>query len=888
MTSALTDWVRRTPFTLAVMVVTVVVMFATRDFLHPLPRGAAGSAGLQSTDLVIGQWWSFATTVFLTPGVLGLLAALAVLAGVLGLAEITVGTARTAALFVSCQLAAAVVFTGVVQFGGALGVEWLAGMREATLMGPFAAAAGTLMAASRLVSVMWRRRMRSLTLAIALMLTLYVGHAQNLFILIGAVVGLLLGAAVFPARVPSYVAHPTSRETRTILAIVVAVFAVGPLMAAVAHIPVGPLSGLRNLVVNPVPSIGQLQAACPPVEEACRGLGHGMGLWGPGGHLLALAPMLLLLACAEGLRRGNRLALWMAVYLHLVIGVMSGFYLQVFAGFGLPLLRGRRVLSINGSMWEILPVVLVPFVIAAVLVSRRRHFHIDPNPALRRRAIVLLPLMLGVFVVLYSAAWYAEGNEYGEYGIIGLLASLPRVLLPYPFPFSYGAAVYPHGFFTTLLFSMGGAVLWTASVVMVLGLFLSRRVTSGPAGAGRAAAAALVRRGGDSLSWMALWPGNEYWFTPSGTAGVAYQVHFGVAVTVGGPLGEPDDHAAAVDGFIDYCAEQSLTPCFYSLTNECWETLRRRGFHRAAVATETLLDVRVMEFKGKEWQNVRTALNKAAKLQVTATWHRYSTLSNGLRTQIHEISEDWVSGQALPELGFTLGGVEELKDDNVQICLAVDATGRVHGVTSWLPVFAHGEVVSWTLDFMRRNDDAFKGVMEFLIAEAVLHFRDQVEYISLSGSPLSISAPEVPAAAAVREAGSTREGGVAQGGAAVHGAADGAAYGAPLDAAGAASGTARERGAAADGPAEAAFVHPLVALEGTSMERILALLARTLEPVYGFASLANFKKRFQPRHRTLYMAYQDPLSLPAIGRAVGEAYMPNVSVRGLARLLRRT
>jgi lysylphosphatidylglycerol synthetase-like protein (DUF2156 family) len=331
-----------------------------------------------------------------------------------------------------------------------------------------------------------------------------------------------------------------------------------------------------------------------------------------------------------------------------------------------------------------------------------------------------------------------------------------------------------------------------------------------------------------------------------------------------------------------------LTPCFYSLTNECWETLRRRGFHRAAVATETLLDVRVMEFKGKEWQNVRTALNKAAKLQVTATWHRYSTLSNGLRTQIHEISEDWVSGQALPELGFTLGGVEELKDDNVQICLAVDATGRVHGVTSWLPVFAHGEVVSWTLDFMRRNDDAFKGVMEFLIAEAVLHFRDQVEYISLSGSPLSISAPEVPAAAAVREAGSTREGGVAQGGAAVHGAADGAAYGAPLDAAGAASGTARERGAAADGPAEAAFVHPLVALEGTSMERILALLARTLEPVYGFASLANFKKRFQPRHRTLYMAYQDPLSLPAIGRAVGEAYMPNVSVRGLARLLRRT
>ncbi len=731
-------------------------------------------------------------------------------------------------------------FTVVVQVGGAAGIEWLDGMRQATLMGPFAASAGTLMAASRVISVMWRRRVRSLTMATALMLTLYVGHSQNLFILLGSLLGLVLGSAVFPARKATYVAHSTSRETRTNLAIVVAVFAVGPLMAAISHIPVGPLAGLRNLVVNPVPSIGQLQAACLPFEESCQGLGHGLGLWGPGGHLLALAPMLLLLACAEGLRRGNRLALWMAVYLHLVIGIMSGFYLQVFAGFGLPLLRGRRVLAVDSSMWEILPVVLVPFAIAAVLVSRRRHFHIDPNPVLRRRAFVLLPLMLGVFVVLYAVAWYAEGNEFGEYGFIGLFASLPRVLLPYPFPFGYGAAVYPHGFFSTLLFGMGGAVLWTASVVAVLALFLSRRVVAGPAGADRAAAAALVRRGGDSLSWMALWPGNQYWFSSSATAGFAFQEHFGVAVTVGGPLGEPADYAAAVNEFVDHCAEQSLTPCFYSLTDECWEALASRGFRRAAVATETLLDLQAMEFKGKEWQNVRTALNKAAKLQVNATWHRYSGLSTGLRTQIHEISEDWVSGRALPELGFTLGGVEELKDDNVQICLAVDATGRVHGVTSWLPVFAGGQVVSWTLDFMRRNDDAFKGVMEFLIAEAVQHFRGQVETISLSGSPLAIDPP-------------------AGAGSVVDDGADGTQ----------------------------AAMHPLAALEGTSMERILAVLARTLEPVYGFASLANFKKRFQPRHRTLYMAYRDPLSLPVIGRAVGEAYMPNVSVRELTRLLRK-
>ena len=220
------------------------------------------------------------------------------------------------------------------------------------------------------------------------------------------------------------------------------------------------------------------------------------------------------------------------------------------------------------------------------------------------------------------------------------------------------------------------------------------------------------------------------------------------------------------------------------------------------MAAETILDVRTMEFKGKDWQNIRTAVNKAGKLGVSAQWSSYGQLSSGQRTQVHEISEDWVSGQALPELGFTLGGLEELKDENVQLCLAIDDTGRINAVTSWLPVYSQGQVVSWTLDFMRRNSGAYNGVMEFLIAEAVNHFRESVEYISLSGSPLANSQEQ-----------------------------------------------------------------------DNSLGRVLGLLARTLEPVYGFASLANFKQRFKPRHESWYLMYQDPLSLPAMGGAVAQAYI---------------
>ncbi len=188
----------------------------------------------------------------------------------------------------------------------------------------------------------------------------------------------------------------------------------------------------------------------------------------------------------------------------------------------------------------------------------------------------------------------------------------------------------------------------------------------------------------------------------------------------------------------------------------------------------------------------------------------------GNQAQLAEISEEWVADKALPEMGFTLGGLNELKDPEVLCCVAVDDDGLVHGVTSWLPVFSDGVISGWTLDFMRRRTTGFKGVMEFLIASAVTHFKEEVPQISLSGSPLA-------------NAGSD----------------------------------------AGEGD------HSTV--DHSTLDRVLALLGNALEPMYGFKSLAAFKSRFQPEHRTLYMYYQDPLALPSIGIAVGSAYLPGLS-----------
>jgi lysylphosphatidylglycerol synthetase-like protein (DUF2156 family) len=274
-----------------------------------------------------------------------------------------------------------------------------------------------------------------------------------------------------------------------------------------------------------------------------------------------------------------------------------------------------------------------------------------------------------------------------------------------------------------------------------------------------------------------------------------------------------------VAGFAAFCRERGWTPAFYSVADDTRAACAELGWSWVQVAEETVLALPGLEFTGKRWQDVRTALNRAGKEGITAEWVTWSGAPPVLTDQIRAISEEWVADKGLPEMGFTLGGLDELADDAVRVLVAVDAERTVHGVTSWLPIHRDGAVVGWTLDFMRRRSTGgFRATTEFLIASAAVSLRDEgYAVLSLSGAPLA------------------------------------------------------QQGAPATG----------------GLQRVLDLVGQALEPVYGFRSLLAFKAKFQPEYLPLYLAYPDPVALPAIGLAIGRAYLPELTARQSARLLTR-
>jgi lysylphosphatidylglycerol synthetase-like protein (DUF2156 family) len=320
----------------------------------------------------------------------------------------------------------------------------------------------------------------------------------------------------------------------------------------------------------------------------------------------------------------------------------------------------------------------------------------------------------------------------------------------------------------------------------------------------------LETHGGGTLSWMTTWPGAEYLYGDDGY--LAYRRHAGVAIVLGDPVGSTDWQRTAPAVFAAHCDREGLVPAWFSVSATTADAV---GAKRVQVAEDTIVDLPDLAFRGKKWQDIRTARNRAAKDGITFRMVTLADADQSTKNQVREISASWLRGKRTPELGFTLGGVDEAMDPRVRVGIAVDEAGTVHGVTSWLPVLDdNGKPRAWTLDMMRRKADGFRPVVEFLIAEACLTFQAEgARFVSLSGAPLVRSDQgKVPA-----------------------------------------------------------------------IQRVLDLMGKVMEPLYGFGSLHAFKAKFQPRREPLYLAYRRTGELPRIGAAVLAAYLAKPATAGQRR-----
>jgi lysylphosphatidylglycerol synthetase-like protein (DUF2156 family) len=812
---------------IAVALVVLITSIATGTMWSAATLGGDSlvwAAGV-TTTIHAGYWWTPLTALFVPEDPIQLVLSVILALGLMAVAERLLGTARTALAFVVTGVLGITLGVLLQWAAASIGELWATATEFDFTLDPTVGIVGTLVTASAFASALWRRRIRLLTFSIVLVFVLYNGDQNNIYRLLAALLGLAFGALLRPGSLRRL--HRSSHgETRNLVAAIVAITAFGPLAALLPPGGFGPLSFVAALFQQPRVNVADVLAQCDAVYTTnCRNELMMVSVQGAGPLLLSVLPLALLVLTAIGLRRGRRFALILGIVVNSAMLVLP--FTALGGDISVQLQSADAVgPAIELLLW-LLAAMLVPIASIVLLLVTRRQFQLRSPREATARFVITIAIAFALLALAYLVAALASLTEFvPDATVTDVFASTLRRFVPAGFLSALGTPIIPTAPVVVLLYQWVGPVFWIVFVFATLQLY--RATFTGRTPADEEHFRALLREGGGgTLGFMGTWPGNVYWFSADGESAIAYRVIGGIAVTLSDPVCPPERAERTIAEFVQFCDANSWVPVFYSIHAAYLPVFDALGWPTMSVGEETLMHPQTFDLVGKPWQKVRQAHNRGIKERITTLWTNWDDLSPLIQTQITAVSEQWVSEKELPEMGFTLGGMAELKDPDVRLYLAFDPDGGLQAVTSWLPSWRNGRVVGYTIDFMRRADAAIPGIMEFIIASAALHMReDGVEVLSLSGAPLAtkpVSDDEDPE-------------------------------------------------------------------EATAMDRLLTFLARTLEPAYGFASLFKFKSKFNPTYETIYMAYPDPVALPAIGNAIAKAYLPDANAReyvALARTLMR-
>lgn len=237
--SILRRYTRENPVALATAVVVIAAAAATGALWGE--DASVWGAGPLAT-FASGRWWTLLTALAIPDSPVDAASSVLLALTVLAYAERLLGSRRTALLLLLLGVAGLSVGIGLHAAAWTLTDLRPVVAAEVPVLDPTTPIAGAVMAASALAPTLWRRRLRLVGFALLALFALYAGDADSWYRLTAAVIGLGVGAILARGRERRSWHRSSTRETRTLLALLVAVVGSGPIVALVSGGGRGPLS----------------------------------------------------------------------------------------------------------------------------------------------------------------------------------------------------------------------------------------------------------------------------------------------------------------------------------------------------------------------------------------------------------------------------------------------------------------------------------------------------------------------------------------------------------------------------------------------------------------------------------------------------------------------
>jgi phosphatidylglycerol lysyltransferase len=416
----------------------------------------------------------------------------------------------------------------------------------------------------------------------------------------------------------------------------------------------------------------------------------------------------LLFILASGLQRGKKLA-WQITLLGLMLA---------------PILHLDR-----GVIW---PQAAMNLLLVVFLVWHRHYFTAESDPRSIRSALIACPLLAVGLLTFGTVRLHAlHKGTVGDHTWTACVQTASQLVFLHHAKTQLAVSPHAKDLFATL--RLGGTAVSLVGLFLILRPVIARRRSRTEH---RERARWLVDEyGSDPLDPYALLDDKQYFFTESGYAMVPYVLSGNLAVALADPVGAPGERAGAIAEFALFCRLRDWQPVFYEVSGEFMAEYEQAGFCVFKAGEEARLDAANFSLKGREYQNLRTACNGARKNGMTFRWYDASFgIDAALEAQLEKVSTAWIEGKKTHEMAFDMGSfsIEAIRYQGVGV--AIDAEGRAQAFATWRQ-FAHG--TGRCLDLMRAYPGC-RNVMDFVLVESILHFREVgLRDISLGSAPLA-------------------------------------------------------------------------------------------------------------------------------------------------------
>lgn len=405
-------------------------------------------------------------------------------------------------------------------------------------------------------------------------------------------------------------------------------------------------------------------------------------------HLLGSVVGVALLIIAHGLYRRLHTAWWITIYL-----LCAGILLSLLKGF-------------DYEEAIILGVVVI-MLTSARTRFRRRASLIDEHYSSAWIVAFLMVLLTAAWLVIFAYRHLSYNNE-----------------MWWEFAFH---ATAPRSLRASLLAVMVGAIygLWRV-------LRPARPRFSAPQAQDLERVAQLIEQGDDTTANLALLGDKNLLFNKERTACIMFQSSGSSWVAMGDPIGPPEIGESLAWEFLEDCDDMAVSPVFYQVTPERLPLYVDLGLTLSKLGEEARVRLAAFALEGAARADLRQAHRRA--LRDGATFHMVPRASvPQLLAELRAVSDAWLEAKNTAEKRFSLGFFDERYIAHFDVGVVRHQGAVVAFANLW-----RGGAVELSVDLMRYNDAAPKGIIDYMLIECMLWGRAQgFTWFNLGMAPLS-------------------------------------------------------------------------------------------------------------------------------------------------------